>query len=81
MERNRQGPCQCLNLKEQKPKEEKHTADLLKMLKDKYPVLTGVSNDDILSRINIVYSRVILTDMYLHNIEKIHDKDEKNCEE
>ena len=63
-----------LNLKDQTPKEEAHTANLITMLKEKYPVLAGVPNDDIMSRINIVYSRFILTDMYLDNIEKIHEK-------
>jgi hypothetical protein len=62
-----------LNLKTQRGQEEKYTSDLLQILKDKYPVLEDVSNEDILERINIVYSKAILTDMYLKNIEKIHE--------
>ena len=61
-----------LNMRDQSAKEDKHASNLLKMLKEKYPILANVSNDDILSRINIVYSKAIITDMYLNNIEKIH---------
>jgi hypothetical protein len=66
-----------LNLKEQSNQSEKHTSDLLQLLKEKYPVLDDVPNEDILERINIVYSKAILTDMYLKNIEKIHEAKEK----
>ena len=64
-----------LNLKAQNPDEKNHNANLLQILKDKYPVLAGVSNEEIMERINIVYSKAILTDMYLNNIEKVHEND------
>ncbi|MBU4317139.1 MAG: hypothetical protein KKF30_07695 [Proteobacteria bacterium] len=62
-----------LNLKPQKDQGGNYTSDLLKILREKYPILEGVPNEDILERINIVYSKAILTDMYLKNIEKIHE--------
>jgi hypothetical protein len=70
-----------LNLKQQRDQGEKHTSDLLQVLKDKYPVLDPVPNEEILERINIVYSKAILTDMYLKNIEKIHEAQENTLRE
>lgn len=44
------------------------TAYLLKQLKEKYPKLKDVRNEDLLVRIRAVYSQEILTRNYLDNI-------------
>ena len=44
------------------------TAYLLKQLKDKYPQLKGVGNEELLVRIRGVYSQEILTRNYLDSI-------------
>jgi hypothetical protein len=44
------------------------TAFLLKQLKEKYPRLKDVSNEELLVRIRSVYSQEILTRTYLDNI-------------
>jgi hypothetical protein len=41
------------------------TSMALTRLRDKYPVLNGISDDELLERIKVVYSKIVLSKLYL----------------
>lgn len=41
----------------------------IKMLKDKYPVLAGISDEDIENRIKNIYSKKVLVDLYFNQVK------------
>lgn len=52
------------------PTQATDTENSLKLLKGKYPILRDLSDEELLERIKIVYSREILTNLYLSNFTK-----------
>ncbi len=46
------------------------TSSALKKLRDSYPVLKEISDDDLLERIKLVYSKMVLVNMYLGDFLK-----------
>lgn len=57
------------------PRSEPNPDNTLSRLKKRYPILKDVSDEDLLERIKIVYSKEILTNLYLSNYNKIQPKD------
>ena len=47
------------------------TESALKLLREKYPVLKDIPNDELQERIKLVYSKQILYSMYLDNFLKL----------
>ena len=47
--------------------------EALRLLKEKYPALKDVPNEELLERIKIVYSKEILYNLYLSNLVKLED--------
>jgi hypothetical protein len=47
--------------------------EALRLLKEKYPALKDVANEELLERIKIVYSKEILCNLYLSNLVKLED--------
>jgi len=56
------------------PFAEVNTAEALKQLRGKHPVLAELSNEELVERIKIVYSRQVLVNMYLDNFMKIEQQ-------
>lgn len=48
------------------------TESALKLLREKYPILKDIPNDELQERIKLVYSTQILWDMYLEDFMKRH---------
>ncbi len=49
---------------------------VLNILKKKHPLLENITDDDLLERIKIVYSKEILINLYLNNFLKLQKKSE-----
>ncbi len=54
------------------PDREKTKKKSLSLLRENYPSLKEVSDEDLLERIKMVYARDILGDLYLQNFIRIH---------
>lgn len=50
------------------------TSSALKKLRDSYPVLKEISDDDLLERIKLVYSKMVLVNMYLGDFLKTSEE-------
>ena len=50
---------------------EDQTGSYLRLLKEKYPVLKDVPDDEILNRIRLVYSQQVMTSMYLNDFMEL----------
>jgi hypothetical protein len=55
--------CEAINMKLPIPKVDSNLG--LKKLKDRYPVLKDIPDDDLLERIKLVYSKQVMVNMYL----------------
>jgi len=51
-----------------------NTAEALQQLKGKHPVLSQLSNEELIERIKFVYSRQVLVNMYLDSFMKIEQQ-------
>ena len=56
------------------PFAEVDTGAALKLLREKHPILRDLSNDELLERIKLVYSKQVLCNMYLDNFMKAEKK-------
>jgi hypothetical protein len=56
------------------PFAEVNTDSALKQLRDKYPILRDVPNDELVDRIKLVYSRQVLVNMYLDSFVKMEQQ-------
>ena len=55
------------------PTEAVDRGDALSLLRNKHPVLEDVTDDELFERIKIVYSKVILSNLYLKNLLKLEE--------
>ncbi len=53
------------------------TGSYLRLLKEKYPNLKSVPDAELLSRIRLVYSQQIMTNMYLNDFVKLQGKGQR----
>ena len=53
------------------------TGSALNLLREKHPLLKEISDEDLLERIKLVYSKQILCNLYLENFMKLQREEEK----
>jgi hypothetical protein len=56
------------------PFAEVNTGSALKQLREKYPILKDVPNDELVERIKLVYSRQVLVNLYLDSFVKMEQQ-------
>jgi hypothetical protein len=56
------------------PREGLVRSEALALLRQKDPILSDLSDEDLLERIKLVYSKEILVNMYLQNFLKLEDE-------
>jgi hypothetical protein len=52
-------------------------ASALEKLRERYPVLNKISDDDLVERIKLVYSKLVLVNMYLGDFLKAGEEEER----
>jgi hypothetical protein len=57
------------------PVAEVKTDSAMKLLRDKYAILADLSDEELLERIKLVYSRQILCNLYLENFMKVQEQE------
>jgi hypothetical protein len=56
------------------PFAEVNTGSALRQLREKYPILKDVPNDELVERIKLVYSRQVLVNLYLDSFVKMEQQ-------
>ncbi|MBW1998100.1 MAG: hypothetical protein JRJ29_09080 [Deltaproteobacteria bacterium] len=59
------------------PTDRKKRASTLDLLRNKYPILKEIPDEELLERIKLVYSREILVNLYLNDFRKLERKEDK----
>jgi hypothetical protein len=57
------------------------SSSALKKLKESYPVLKDIPDNELLERIKLVYSKMVMVNMYLGDFLKVSDSDSTDTEE